>query len=578
MSIVLKRLEKRLIQSLKQEFEETPDDLDWFEKNNRKSDGSLSWFFFRLGKSNDSDFEKNLTEKQKDINGVARKALSKILVQEDASLSMEYGAYRSFLRSSLQVYHDELTAGADYSPKNTEETTHQVYELLDLSILLEQKYTYLINPTTITIERLQKDQKEAISWLGNHGYGIGKINNSYPLIDKTTVAIKTDLPGSATVRDITEKTNKYRLFLARFWRFLRLFVAYLQNSYYTGLMFLANPIASMTILYVAIVFFIPRMITTISNLLKHVFLNKNMSKEEKELGFWLRFNAQWMRLWSDASNDAAWITNGILQLVYFVGPLLPFVIFLSVATCAYDLATACLRFALRTYQFDQLTQEYRNISSYEQPMDSYLIHLNNRITQEKRMLYLNVFNFFVLFVGMGLALPWIIVFNPVLPLVGAVMAVFITLVNFGAREHFKNKGNKAAQQFNTELSNLLLAPKSSTEADNRTPIKKEMDPNSIATPNTPPSFIKQASSKWFDFFSSSKSSQAPKSPASIANNSSGELQWFQPTPMKKQLSNSLVGLPLDDNDTEDNENETEMTPLLTDHEIKHNDISSIFQS
>lgn len=554
MSIVLKRLEKRLMKSLEQTL--NSEDLEKFKSNNRKNDGksewALSWLFFRLGDSGGKDFEKNLKDDIKTINNIARKALSKILVEEDASLNMEYGAFRGFLKASLESYSKTQTNNSTDNPiyqympllvqstDTTKQITNQVCELFDLSMLLDQKYTYLINSATMTKEILRTAQTDAIAWLSTHA--TDEYPDRHKLLYARKETIETDVPRSTVVREITDKTNKYRLFLARFWRFLRILIAYLQNAYYSSLMLLANPLASIVILYAAIGFFIPRMITTISDLFKHVVPGYWMSAEEKELGFWLRFNAQWMRLWPNASNDAAWITNGVLQLVYFVGALLPFVIFLSVATSAYDFSMACLRFAFSSYRFDKLNQEYKNLSSSEQPMDVYLTHLGNKINQEKHMLYLNLLNFFVLLVGMALALPWIVLFNPVLPLVGAVMAVFITIVNFGTRDYFDNKKRQAALQFNLELSELLNPKPIEVQSVSKPkpPITTENDTNPVSATNTTSNstLIIKLSSSFSQFFY-----PAQRSPTSINRNLSAQnmrKNSFDES-LREQVGDELVG-------------------------------------
>lgn len=555
MSIVLKRIETRLIEALKQKLSD--DDLQWFRENNSKTDKSLSWFFFRLG-THSLNFERHLTDEQKRINTIARKALSEILVKEDASLSMEYLAFRRYLKSSLEIYRDgkseesnDLTQTsvnnpiheyasvntdeADYFPATTEAITEQVYELLDLSILLDQKYSHLINPTVVSKELLTKDRENAIKWLQVNA--IDALDEQYDTPYTAPEVVKKDVPGIGLARNFTEFFNKYRLFLARSWVLIRRLVVFLQNSYYNSLLLLANPLASMIILYVAIGFFIPRMITTIASLCKHVIPGSWMSEEEKELGFLLRLNAQWMRLWPNASNDAVWITNGLLQLLYLVGPLLPFVIFLSVATCAYDFAMASLRFALSSYRFYQLTNEYHKIAPNDLYMKDYLDnHLSNRIKQEKYFLYLGLLNFFVLMVGMGLALPWIILFNPALPLVGAVMAVTITVVNFGTQKYVTKHRADAAEQFNQELS-LLLAPPSKPLVVDETPPSSSPLMGSLSQIFKTPLL----------FFRPATPARAP-TPVTITTNLSDEyspISTSTPAIVKKYSNSSIFSDPVD---------------------------------
>ena len=482
MTIVLKRFEERLRKCLEKEKKLSADEIRAFFNRHRKKNGTLSWSFFQLG-TNESFSDDARSEKEKRADEIAKKTLAKILVQEDTSSIMEYQAYSNLLVDILEQYKENKNQ-RDYHPNIAKQTAERVEELLDLSILFNQKYSCLINPLTLSKSQLEKNQIEAIAWLDANvpDYELSAYQReTHQIPEKTDIPgaeiaqNKTEefnlyrlltwflrqllllLPQEEKVRNETEKKNRYRLFLARVWRLLRLVILFSENEYYGQLMLLANPLASMLIIYAGTLFFFPRLIANISTISRHVIPGDWMTEAEKELGWRLRLNAQWMRLWPNISNDTAWITNGVLLLTCFSGALLPLAIFLAVASSTYDFVMASLRFALSTYRFHQLTKEYNGLSS-DPLMPDYLKKLEYNIQQDKRMLYLALLNFGIIMIGMGLALPWLILLNPALPLVGAVMAVFITFVNFGTRDYFVKQRNDAEKALNGELSSLLVGP------------------------------------------------------------------------------------------------------------------------
>jgi hypothetical protein len=470
MTIVLKRFEERLRKCLEKEKKLSADEINAFFKRHRKANGTLSWSFFQLG-TNESSSENKGFEEAKRADNIAKKTLAKILVQEDTSSIMEYQAYSHLLVDILKQYK-ENEKQLDYCPNLAKQTAERVEELLDLSILLDQKYSCLINPLTLSKSQLQKDQIKAIAWLDANApdYTLSAYQRETHRIPE-----KTDIPGAGKVRNKTEGFNRYRLFLARFWRLFRLAILFSENEYYGQFMLLANPLASMIIIYVGALYFSFRLIANILTISKHVIPGNWMTKDEEELGWLLRLNAQWMRLWPNVSNDTAWITNGVLLLTYFSGALLPFAIFLAFASSAYDFVMASLRFALSTYRFHQLTKKYNGQTS-DPLVKQYLDKLENNIQQDKRMLYLALLNFGVVMIGMGLALPWIILLNPALPLVGAVMALFITFVNFGTRDYFIKQRNNADKVLSNELSSLLATPQTSEISVKNDPVTVTVEP------------------------------------------------------------------------------------------------------
>ena len=514
MTLVLKRLEKRLQKEIPQEqYNSLP----------RNKDGTLSWSFFEH--KSDGKHLNNISE-----NNPATKAFFKILVIEDASLVLEYNTARSLLIGILQKYNETIEINKNNPSTETLqhvtqlkiETIALVDELLQLSILLDQKYCHLINPTILSKQQLEKDQERYNAWL--------EANTTDHKTVRYQAPVKQDVIWARVVRLWTEWINRYRLFIARDWRFQRLLIPFVNDANYGRLILLANPLVVLFLTYAGAIFFIPRLIMNILTLLKHVIPGSWMTPEEIQLGWFTRLNAQWMRLWPNISNDTAWITNGILLSFYFVGQLLPFVVFLSVGILSYDLVMAGLRFNLDTHRFNQLIQEYDPIKESDPMMEQYLDHLKNTIAHEKQLLHLALFNFTILLIGMSLALPWLLVLSPALPLIGAVMAVLITFINFGGRDYLSNQRNLHFKAWDE----LLPLP---IKTD--VPVDVIVEPIAVVEPHhqqVSSVIINKFTSAFSSFFNQPRS----KSPRGITTNLSG--QQTADSPIKKHSADSTGSL------------------------------------
>ena len=447
MTIVLKRLEGRLEkESQKQSFKLPRDDK-----------GALSWSIFR---------QKNKGTQLTDNNYKAITACHKLLVKEDMNLVLEYTALCNLLILKLKAYDK------DRSEQLKGNVIALIEELHELTIQLEEKYCHLLNQGALTKTRLETDRARYEQWLKIHANTIKE-----PII--LSLPPKKNHWFNDLILWITIWTNPARLFLARDWRFLRQLDPFIHDKNFSNWMLTANTPVSLGLTYLGCVFFIPRLIFNTVTLVKHVVPGFWMDDAEKDLGWWTRLNAQWMRLWPNMTNDTAWITNGALLSFYLVGQLLPFTIFLTVIVLFYDLAMAMSRWGLDTYRYNQLikTHQTNEIDSLDH---EYLTQLKGTIDREKKLLYIALVNFGLLFVGMCLVLPWFITLSPLLPLISASMAVAITLFNFGSRQYVLKQPSMDLKAWDT----LLPLPKPDILPEEEATTKISEDDQSTAPSTT----------------------------------------------------------------------------------------------
>ena len=445
MTIVLKRLERRLEkESTKQSFTLPKD-----------NSGALNWSIFR---------QKNKGTQPADDNHKAITAFHQILVKEDMNLVSEYIALCNLLILKLNAYNQVS------SEQLKKDSIAIVEELHELTVQLEEKYCHLLNQGALTKARLETDRARYEHWLKTHA-------------DITKEPIILSLPPKKNnwitelILWLTIWTNPARLFLARDWRFLRQVDPFIHDKNFSEWMLSANVPVSLALTYLGCIFFIPRLIFNTLTIMKHVVPGFWMDEAEKDLGWWTRFNAQWMRLWPNMTNDTAWITNGALLTFYLVGQLFPNVIFLTVIVLLYDLIMAGSRWWLDRHRYEQLINDHQ-LNDTDPLKDEYLTQLQNTLDREKKLLNIALANFGLLFLGMCLVLPWLVTLSPLLPLISASMAVAITLFNFGSRQYLLKQPSMDLKAWH----DLLPLPKPDNAPETAT--AKLSEDSEVAVPST----------------------------------------------------------------------------------------------
>ncbi|MDI9819069.1 hypothetical protein [Legionella sp. PL877] len=348
-------------------------------------------------------------------------------IEAHALLALEY----SILCSQLAHDFTDLAAKDTLTAERVEDCVKSLVTALLLAELLTHLYRYYLNvPREVC--RLEKEQALYRLFLQNCGY-------QFPQTGK--VIARTDA-GSYTrkVRDVTAALNLPRQLAGRVRRLLITLVPVAKNfSYFCRFVAFIDPWAAPVLGYIAWVFYIPRFLVNVALFLKHILPGFGLAKE-KELPLWIRVKTQLERRWFELGNDSLWLAGGLLNCFILTGTLAPVGLYLTVALFLFDAAWAGLRAFVELRRLSNLQAQYdeiqRTTGSVDNPSQmeggiQYQAHLQQRIEFERKRLLLSVFNTAALFLAMCLAIPALAV-NPIIPLIGAILLVAITFINYAA--------------------------------------------------------------------------------------------------------------------------------------------------
>ena len=340
-------------------------------------------------------------------------------VKNHQLLSIEYSIHCTTLAHDL-LHKDKINDKA--------EVTRQIEEALKLAELLEHIYRYYLNvPSQVARFRGEQDNyREVLVTQGYQFLSNDPNDNLDPSVSKA-------------IRDITGTVNVPRNFITRLRRLLvtTTLIARDFDGYrrWIGIM---DDVTRPIFAYAAWAFFSPRALTNLFLTGKHVIPGSWMSDQEKSLGWSTRFRAQMERRWFELGNDIAWMTLGLLNCFVLTGVLAPIGFYGSAVLLAYDVVLACFRAYLEISRLQKLEADYHEILAEpdlstvdREQTANYLIYLQQRISYEQKRLYVQVINTSILLLAFSLAFP-IFAFNPVIPLIGATIAVLATIACYCA--------------------------------------------------------------------------------------------------------------------------------------------------
>ena len=386
-----------------------------------------------------------------------RSALFKFLIEEEASLALEYNALRALLKEAL------LKPGT----LKEEVLKSLVNEAIDLCNILIKKYDLYINEHTsfLTKQTLQNHAESYRRWL----------ESAPPLEVNSVPKLWSTYLWELMCREFsTERMNPRRLYVLRERRLVLLLVPLVRDlGDFSSWIIWADGYVGPFLAYLNCLFFLPRLAFNLYTLCNNVF-DENKA-ESKHLGVFTRFVAQWNRLWPQLMNDIGWATNGMLMCFLFVGSLQPFAIYLSVAMQFYDVIMASIRVYIDLNRFNTLMKQYIQLGETSPDNDTfklllplYLEQLENGMQREKTLLYLALANASVLFLAICLSLPFMVAISPIFPIVGAVIAIIMTVINFQGRSYL-NTPESATLESLLEKHRPIAASKRSHSIGNSTP-------------------------------------------------------------------------------------------------------------
>lgn len=359
---------------------------------------------------------------------------SAFVAEQDAAFFEPIYLDRRLLNLKYMSLRDELGNAFTKKRANEKIIVQQVKAALAVSELLEriQKEDYL--DAWQEVQTLRAEQEAYRHWLSLHGYQFPDTEEEEP-INETPAG----MPRTKFVRDWHDFLNPFRLFLVRLRRFFVLLVPILGSDSYGLGVAGAEKFTGPMFTYIAWIFFLPRLLSNLAVVGKHLIAP---GENEQYLSPLTRLRAQLSRRWNEITNDIAWVISGFVACFVLVGSLMPLAIYVAIAMQWYDFVTSIFRALHEFPVLWELEQKYvlmkenaqkRKAYSEVDAIENYLIPLRERIAREQNLLILSIINFAVLAIAISLAL----MANPLVTLIGAVLAITMTIIQYFARESLR---------------------------------------------------------------------------------------------------------------------------------------------
>lgn len=412
------------------------------------------------------------------LSASEQSSIFQLLVDEEPSLAFEYTALRRlmmiFFSQDNRINHNILRNLVE-----KKDLLGLLQEARDVANLLSQQYYFHINEhfRFLTKQKL----KIHIEFYDRAIKNLSESHDSLPQINKNTSRKKdikilkeykqaldssrffkkspisnTPTPKLAEAQRpgffswlwewikrewTTENINPWRLHFLRDRRLLLLLIPIIGSfGHYQNILLWLDFFIAPVLVYLNLVFFMPRLIYNLTILFSNTFDHSNMECKSKHLDTGTRFMAQWNRLWPQIVNDIGWSMSGALMCFVFVGGLQPMAIYLSIAMQLFDVAVVGIRVLLDLNRFDRLLKQYEELDVHDASNlqvkylnKLYKIQMQKTMQRDRALLYLALINASVLFFAVCLSLPFFVAISPFIPVVGAVMAVIMTFINFGTR-------------------------------------------------------------------------------------------------------------------------------------------------
>lgn len=352
-------------------------------------------------------------EYKKAVDGYSSSFFSQ-RVENNLSLDMAYETHCAVLRKAL-------------TQEKIDPIRIRVYveKALDMVIFLEYMYReyMVINDKVLSLRR---DRQLYQKWLN------GKSDNSEENEGNDDAISSFSL--MKVISRVTIGSNWYRLFLLRLRRLMVVAKAASETipDQRNWIQFMEEVTANF-VRYFAWIFFLPRLSANLTVFSRHV-IPCFTRRKENELPFTARLIAHFQRQWFDIFNDAPWFSGGVVICFMLVGSLAPIALYVGIALQVYDVFLAMIRIHVEIGRLQNIEKEYltkwKQSDVNEKPYwNESLAQIRYRIQSENKRLHILLANNMVLAIAIMLALPTIAV-HPIIPIIGALMAVITTIVTF----------------------------------------------------------------------------------------------------------------------------------------------------
>ena len=224
-----------------------------------------------------------------------------------------------------------------------------------------------------------------------------------------------------------------------------------------GLVFFAN---------LGWLFCLPRIIRNLTILSFHFLADPFLNPVEAEMDRTLRFRVHWMRIWEEIVADSYWEVNGVLLRFVFYGLSTPFTALMNLMIQIADFSNAIVKAIIILRRLNQLQAELLGFK-----MDEALgHHLSERIAYEQKVLFYRIFHFTTLLVAVSLTLPFAFALHPLLPVMGALILVIMTLISWNKRLEFNTELNARFKVASLQAAPAPSLPTPSDAEDENVPV------------------------------------------------------------------------------------------------------------
>lgn len=336
-------------------------------------------------------------------------------------------------------------------------------EPIDIKLLLERLTTalafcellehlhdkYLIVPREVLRLRKQKARlKELITLTGLATFAF--------LPDQQSEDIKGNHTISFQIRDLTLRTNWYRVLLARAKRTINVMNTVVTHSAsFNQFVNLLDQYTNPVLAHLGWLFHLPRLLVNICLILKHTIpINLWMSDEEKALTWITRLHAQLQRRWFEMGNDLVWTVVGVLNCFFLLNPV---ALTLTVAGFAFDLVNASLRAYIELKRLSELRQYYVDLYKKRPStaIEEHLKYIDKRIYFEHLRFGIHVSSNLLILAAMAVALP-VLGLNPVTILASAVFLLLLWFISYSLTQKLEHYRPKEDMELPKNLSQLSL--------------------------------------------------------------------------------------------------------------------------
>ena len=308
----------------------------------------------------------------------------------------------------------------------------------------------------------------------------------FDLIDEdlswTPRASKSNLGSNAWRSWIANVFNQIRLFIVRNRRVFFAIAPLLDEyspEYRQGLSLIEKHATFFIFSNLAWAFFIIRLLINSILILKHLVFTSQLSEFEAALSWDTRLRAQMVMRWQELFNDAAWFSCGIVTCFVLIGRAPIIGIYLAVAMQCYDLTIAVTRLLIEQWRLQDTKEKY--LASYpqgsEEKIHQFEMDFQVRINLEYNAVLFSVFMFFLLLVCVGCTMPYFVSISPLFPVLGALTAVLITLVNVAGLRYFESQ--RSALYIGASIPNSTPCTLSLSQYSDGTTLSREIDPSKV---------------------------------------------------------------------------------------------------